>query len=168
MKRRTYLSSLGVAGTIGLAGCVVGYAPSGQEKTRLARLGVVNEDEERSHRFRLRVERDGEVVHESSHTLEKVPESPYEGSGAVVDCTWDGSAGRYVVFAQIDESEWVEKNLTEDYEQYETIPDCVVAVAIAGRLNPAIAVYDWCGEYDEDELCVPDNTPGATENQRPV
>ncbi|WP_439025518.1 hypothetical protein [Haloarchaeobius sp. DT45] len=160
MKRRTYLSSCCATGAIGLTGCLDGYLPSGDGTTRLGRLGVSNEDEERGHEFRLRVERDGDVVHESSHELEKDPESQHEGSGAAVDCTWGGRDGRYVVFARIDDSEWVEKELTEDYEQ---VPDCVIAVAIAGRQHPAIEVYDWCGEYDEDELCTPGTTTSAVE-----
>jgi hypothetical protein len=145
VERRSCLASLAVLTASGLGGCLGDVdVLAAEPTTRLAWLAVSNEDPEREHRFDLRVERDGDVVHESSHVVERKPEDRIPGS--VADCTWDDVAGRYVVSARLDGGEWVGRELTEGFDP---VPDCVIADVVAGRpISPAVGVQAWCDQVD--------------------
>ena len=111
--------------------------------TKLAWLAVSNYDETSGHRFDVRVERDGEVVHESTHTVGKKPEDRIPG--AVADCTWNDVAGRYVVFARMDDGDWTERSLTEEFDR---VPECVTAEVRYWSGSLAVWVQDWCDQVD--------------------
>ncbi|KTG11096.1 hypothetical protein AUR64_05130 [Haloprofundus marisrubri] len=120
MNRRALLSSVGFLGASSLAGCLDRFPLS--RSTTLGRLTVSNHDGDAGHSFGLRVVRDGEVVHESSHAVDRMEGDQIPGS--VADCTWNPVAGRYVVSARVDEGDWNEFDLLK---QVEKSPDCVVA-----------------------------------------
>ncbi|WP_382217172.1 hypothetical protein [Halospeciosus flavus] len=99
----------------------------------------------------MRVERDGEVVHTSSQTLEE--KSGQGILGAVADCTWDTVPGEYVVFARADDGKWTQRTLTAPFE---SPPECVVVSVRYGgptHVDPedplAVVVDDQCEEIDE-------------------
>ena len=110
-KRRSLLRVLGVAGVTGLAGCQ--GLPRLGASTTLGRLTVSNWDEQERHRFGLRVDRDAETVHESTHSVEPKDDVL---PGAVADCTWEPRDGEYVVAARVDGGEWRRFELLERVE----------------------------------------------------
>ena len=67
MDRRDVLRAAGLTGLLGLSGCT-GAVPLVGETT-LGMFAVYNYHQESDHRFDVRIERDGAVVHESSHWL---------------------------------------------------------------------------------------------------
>ena len=148
MNRRALLSSLGAVGISALAGCSVSMPFL--EQTKLGLLAVHNWDKNTSHTFELRVKRDGSLVHESTHEVEKM-----EGnfaSGAAADCTWDDVSGEYVVAVRVDSNEWREFNLQEATDNS---PECITMYVQYGSywgvdendpLN--IKVEDWCDSLD--------------------
>ncbi|MFC4551900.1 MULTISPECIES: hypothetical protein [Halorussus] len=146
MQRRALLSSLGALGAVNLSGCL-GSLTAEETTTTLAWLAIYNYDENRGHRIDVHVERDSEVVHESTHTVERNREERIPAvSGAMVECTWDDIAGRYVVFARTDGGEWVEQDLVEAYEHH---PGCVTAtVEHHGDDDFRVMVRNDCSNVD--------------------
>ncbi|GAB7093974.1 hypothetical protein JCM30237_11260 [Halolamina litorea] len=146
MKRRSLLGTLGVAGVAGLAGCQ--GLPRLGASTTLGRLTVSNWDERESHRFGLRVDRDGETVHESTHTVESKSDDVLPG--AVADCTWDPQDGEYVVAARVDGGEWQRFDLLD---RVDSSPDCLTAAVDYRPDGPAeesfsVRVRADCAEFE--------------------
>ncbi|WP_147437742.1 MULTISPECIES: hypothetical protein [unclassified Halorubrum] len=133
MKRRALLASLSVVGTSTLSGCS-GSVPT-FEQTTLGFLAVRNYDETAAHTFDIRVLRDGTLVHESTHSL-KTAEKVDGGTipTAIVDCTWDDVAGKYVVTVRVDGNAWKSFNLQKIERD---TPSCVVANVEYGRFGTA-------------------------------
>ncbi|WP_313694324.1 hypothetical protein [Halorarum halobium] len=107
--RRSILGTLGCAVTIPTVGCTgfpVEYPDPG---TKLVRLGLTNLGDS-SHRFEIRVHRDGTVVHESAHDLGGDGESVSGTQGA---CPWMDTSGSYVVAARLEGGEWVSQSVDE-------------------------------------------------------
>jgi hypothetical protein len=106
MRRREFLAVTGLSATVSTAGCL--DTVFGRD-IRLARFSVSNYDEE-AHRFDLRVDRDGEVVHRSSHEVRARDEVIY---GETPECDWEGTPGAYEVSARADGGEWESRPLAE-------------------------------------------------------
>ena len=150
--RRTLLASLGATGTAGLAGCldaVPGLGPT----TKLGRLAVVNWDEDDPHTVDVRVERDDDVVHESTSTVGAMQAT--EAQAEVVECTWDDVARTYVVAARLaGQSAWRRFDLLAAADG---TPDCVIARVQYGSPPGVddpdrplrVAVRDRCDEIAE-------------------
>lgn len=152
MKRRELLGSAAVVGAPTLSGCA-GVLPFGRSTTKLARLSVVNWDEDAAQTVDVRVERDGTVVHESTHTVGQMQGN--EAQATVVDCTWDDVPGEYVVAARLaGDSDWRTFDLLDATEQS---PSCVIAAVQYGQVSGIdeqqplnIEVRDRCDEVGEN------------------
>ncbi|OAQ51104.1 hypothetical protein HTG_19177 [Natrinema mahii] len=81
---------------------------------QLGWFGVHNADPESSHTFTLVVERDGNVVHESSHDVDAAEDHDpgVESDGAVAECTWGETAGDYSVRVRMDGEEEAEESIS--------------------------------------------------------
>ena len=167
VNRRTLLASLGATGTAGLAGCL-DAVPGLGATTKLGRLAVVNWDEDDPHAIDVRVERDDEVVHESTHTVAAMQAT--EAQSAVVECTWDDDAGTYVVAARLaGQSAWRRFDLLAAADG---TPDCVIASVQYGSPPGVddpdrplrVAVRDRCDEIGEHYVggCPADTSSAST------
>lgn len=136
VKRRTYLKGLAAA-SLGTGGGCLSKAGGPSDAVRLGWYNVANFDTE-SHRFGLRIERDGEQVHHSSHVVQgrTDPDSASEHAtiyGATARCTWDDTASDYTVAVRVDGGQWVTKSLTASDSE----TDCTVARAEYDNANLA-------------------------------
>lgn len=109
MRRRSFLTALAFTPLGAGSGCLSRTQGQAARGMHLGWYAVANHDTE-SHHFGLRVERDGEQVHRSSHEVQGRDENDIHG--AVADCTWDDTAGDYSVFARVDGGEWVAESLS--------------------------------------------------------
>jgi len=124
VKRRALLAALGVASTTTTAGCLDSMTDRLDTTVQLGWLGAHNFDTD-PHQFHFRVERGGEVVHQSTHEVAAY-EDPVVHS-AVADCTWGDEPGGYTISARVDEGEWVSRDISEIDEAYENDVDCAIA-----------------------------------------
>jgi hypothetical protein len=151
VSRRQLVGGLTAAGVGLLAGCLGGDGEGGNQLeggdgsggsgSRLAYVRVANWDG-LSHTFHVLVERDGDIVHWSSHELDgKGSEIPTE----TVDTSWADDPGSFVISVRVDDSdEWktfdvtgrdgdcygIEARVTDDGGQglwYEEDPDSCTA-----------------------------------------
>jgi hypothetical protein len=102
VNRRTLLGTVGSSLLVPLAGCSVSLPLS--DETRLGWLGLKSYDTEASHDIAVEVRRDETVVHESTHTLERMTERQIPA--VVVECTWEYTSAEWTVAAQADDHEW--------------------------------------------------------------
>lgn len=124
MKRRALLATLGTAASAATGGCLGSIADRLDTTVQLGWFGAHNFDTD-PHEFELRVERGGDVVHESAHEVEGF-EDPV-AHGAVADCTWGDEPGGYTISARVDGGEWVSREISEIDELYENDIDCATA-----------------------------------------
>jgi hypothetical protein len=134
-----------------LAGCLGGDEETNQlegrggDGSRLAHVRVANWDSV-SHTFHVLVERDGDIVHRSSH---EVSGSDTEIPTESVDTSWADAAGDFVISVRVDDGEeWktfdvagsegdchgVEARVTDDGGQglwYEEDPDSCSAAEMS-------------------------------------
>lgn len=130
MDRRSLLRLLSGIGTLSLAGCLDALPSLGAE-TKLARLSVVNWDEDEAHTIDVRVERGGTVVHESTYRVEEMDGN--EAQAAIAECTWNDVAGEYVIAARLDgNNEWQRFELLDAADGS---PNCVIAAVQYGHLS---------------------------------
>ncbi|MFC5367992.1 hypothetical protein [Salinirubrum litoreum] len=151
VSRRQMIGGAAAVGVGLLAGCLGDDGEGGNQldggdsvggsDSRLAYVRVANWDAV-SHTFHVLVERDGDIVHWSSHELDgKGSEIPTE----TVDTSWADQAGSFVISVRVDDSEeWktfdvagrdgdcygVEARVTDDGGQglwYEENPDSCTA-----------------------------------------
>lgn len=124
VRRRDLLAGLGAAGVAGLAGCLDAVPTVGE--TTLGWFAIYNYDEARGYRFEARVERDGDVAHESTHEVAAHdPESESNSPpNAVLPCTWAHVPGDYVVSVRRAGGAWNRFDLVAGALRP---PDCVVA-----------------------------------------
>lgn len=109
MRRRNFLTALALVPLGTGSGCLSRMQGQAPQEMRLGWYAVANHDAE-SHHFGLRVERDGETIHQSSHEVQGRNGNVIHG--AVADCTWDETVGDYSVFARVDGGEWVAESLS--------------------------------------------------------
>lgn len=57
------------------------------------------------------MERDGALVHESSHSIQG--RDDYINHGDVLDCTWGNTAGKYSIRVRIDGNNWIEQSVDD-------------------------------------------------------
>ncbi|WP_265110890.1 hypothetical protein [Halosolutus halophilus] len=110
MRRRALLGTLAGAMTASTAGCLDLVSELRTHPMQLARLSVSNWDSA-PHRFDLRVDRDGETVHRSSHEIPGKEDARVHGE--VADCDWGTTPGDYELFARVDGGDWEGKSLDE-------------------------------------------------------
>lgn len=160
MHRRAFLAVAGLSGTVPTAGCL--DTVPGRE-SRLARVAVSNFADE-SHRFHLRVARDGETVHRSTHEVRG------KGDGriysAIPDCDWGTTPGRYEVFARVDGGEWTSRSVSAVRDGWRDSVSCTSAQVRYGD-TLWIDLRDDCEELFavSPETCVVDDetdTPRST------
>ncbi len=120
MRRRPLLTAVGLSATAATAGCL----NRGNQQVQLARFSAENFDSE-IHQFDLRVDRDGETVHWSTHEIRGKGENRIYG--AVADCDWETAPGTYEVFARVDAGEWTSKLLTDVKEGWLDSVKCATA-----------------------------------------
>lgn len=108
MRRRALLTAVGLSITASTAGCLNIILNRGDQQIQLARFSAGNFDSD-THQFDLRVDRDGETVHRSTHEIRgKGADRIY---GAIADCDWGTTRGMYEVYARVDGGEWTSKLL---------------------------------------------------------
>ncbi|MFC7131895.1 hypothetical protein ACFQJ3_01930 [Salinibaculum sp. GCM10025337] len=153
MRRRSVIAILGMLTAGTSSGCISSIRDAVNPTAQLGWFGVHNADTESSHRFVLEVERDGEVVHSSSHTVDAARE--YEGGGqhndgAVAECEWGSTPGDYTVRVRVDDGEWVEASVTEFATSRDV--DCVVADA-EYRSTLTIYLKEGCDRDGYGRMC---------------
>jgi hypothetical protein len=119
--RREVLAAVGLSATVSTAGCLDSVL--GRE-LRLAEFGVSNYGAD-AHRFDLRVRRDGEVVHRSSHEIRGRDEDRVYG--AAPDCNWEGTPGAYEVSVRVDGGEWQSRSVAEARDGWRDAVSCASA-----------------------------------------
>lgn len=138
MHRRVLLAAAGSTALAASAGCLTRVRDALDRTMRLGWVGAHNRDTD-PHRFDLRVERDGTVVHEIRGR---------DGSyvhGAVADCTWGDAAGRYRVGGRVDGGDWTWESLSRLDEAYRTPVDCATAQVLYAGDEVAIRLQAGCG-----------------------
>lgn len=153
MRRRSIIKTCGVLIAGVSSGCLSSVRETVNPTTQLGWFGVHNVDTDSSHQFDLEVNRDGERVHTSTHTVDAARELDGGGKyidGAVAECTWGNTPGDYSVRIRADDSEWVEESITEFALSKDV--DCVVAVA-EYRSTLSIYLKEGCDRYDYDQMC---------------
>jgi hypothetical protein len=163
VNRRALLGTVVTVGTSAASGCVNRLLPP-DTSTKLGLLAIENYDTENGHEFDLRVERDGDIVHRSSHSVKKTV-LPHI-SGFVLECPWEFVDGEYTVSARIDNGEWLNQPLAAPFD---TVPDCVISVIRYGSLrsesieNPPLAI-----EVEDDCHVIAANDGGCRAYQSAV
>lgn len=106
MHRRALIRSIPAIGIASVAGCLDRVPTVGE--TKLGWFGIYNYHEKSGHLFDVRIERDGTVVHESSHRIEAFEHDADRDSPphSVVSCTWKDIAGDYTIFVRSDNRDW--------------------------------------------------------------
>lgn len=125
MNRRALLSSLGATLTL-TAGCTSPLTSDTGPAVQLGWFGVGNFDTE-AHNFDVQVKRNDTLVHSSSHKVQARTENTIHG--AVAECTWGNTPGRYTVRARVDENKWKERSLTKFASAANSEVDCVIVEA---------------------------------------
>lgn len=152
MNRRSLLASLAVTATVLPAGCLSSVRQSLDPTVKLGWFGVHNVDTD-SHRFDLKVVRDGTRVHYSSHDVQgRAERTGSLNHGAVADCDWGSTPGDYAVGVRVDGGEWTETSATVREAE------CVAAVA-EYRNNTEFSRY--ADGYALTISIEPNCTPGA-------
>ena len=103
--RRSLLAAVGTLGVTSLAGC---GSVLPRSHVSLGCVAVSNRHAE-PHTVRLRIDRNGEVVHESIHALAAAREAggSVDMDSAAVAPTWPRS-GRFVIRTRLDDELWTE------------------------------------------------------------
>lgn len=140
MRRRALLSTFGTSAVLSTAGCLDAVGAAFDEPMHLARFTAFNDDVDR-HTFDLRVDRNGEVVHQSSHRIQGKDDDRIYAESA--DCGWGTAKGNYEVFARVDDGEWTGKILTEVTDDWRNTVECATAEAWFGD-QLAILLDDDC------------------------
>jgi len=146
MNRRALLSSLGAAGISALTGCL-GQFTAPDAATRLGLLAIENYDRESGHEFDIRVERDGDTVHRSVHSIEQTALPVI--SGLILDCPWEYIKGEYIVSARVDGGEWLSRPLAEPFDD---VPECVISTTRYGSL-PSEAIEPTSLRIEVQDRC---------------
>lgn len=149
MRRRALLATLGSAMTVSTAGCLDTVADSLDDPIRLARLAVLNFDS-RAHQFDLRVDRDGETVHRSSHQLRGKDDGRVYGE--VADCTWGSTPGTYQIAARVDGGGWTRRPLADVDDGWRNTIECATAEVWYETEDIWIRLQDDCGRLTELDL----------------
>lgn len=143
MNRRKVLATTGsVLGSLS-TGCL-GSLTDGDE-IQLSSVSVLNSASE-PHTVSLRVHRDDELVHESTHELEGSNHAMV--SGASVECQWEEVPGEFTVSARVDSDDWTERDMADG-----TDADCVEAHVTADQDGVAIGRVERCVSPESGE-CV--------------
>lgn len=126
VRRRNLLQGVCAAGVTSIGGCL-GMIPTVGETT-LGLFAVYNLDQGSGHTFSVRIDRDGTIVHRSSHELgayDPASDSP-SPPHAIVDCTWENIPGEYTVFVSRDGRDSKRYRIVDDALRP---PECVIVYA---------------------------------------
>lgn len=110
--RRSVLRTLGSGAIAATTGCVDSVSDRLDSTTKLGWVGVSNLGAS-AHRFELRVSRNGDIVHQSSHRLQGDGGSV---EGASNSCVWMQTAGSYTIKIRIADGEWISQSVDEGIE----------------------------------------------------
>lgn len=148
MRRRSFLTLLGVSSVALSSGCVERLRGEGSHP-KLGWVAVKNYHPEPQH-FDVQILRGGTVVHESSHDIEGKPEERIPG--AVLECTWGDDPGTYTLRGRLVDGEWTERSVAQAIDESATLDDateCVIADGAYARYGShqfTWRVQDWCEE----------------------
>lgn len=145
MKRRALLCTVGAASVFGAGGCLNTIDPRETDLT-LAWYGLTNYTTE-SVELDVRVERDGETVHEKTYEVEGRTDGRL--GGTIVECSWSGATGDYTVAAREPGSEWVSKSVDEIDDDRIQTGDCVLAEALYRGQTIEFWLRDRCDRITE-------------------
>lgn len=137
--------------TVCLGGCLEAVDPRRPE-IELRQFSIANWTEEPA-RIDVRVERDGETVHEATYELE--PRRDRVLGGATIDCSWGDTRGDYTLFAREDGGEWVSASLSEATGGFLETVDCATVLGdYRGPGSLDLIVRQNCGGIsDSDTPC---------------
>ena len=156
VNRRALLGTVATVGTSAMSGCLDRLLPP-DTSTKLGLLAIENYDTENGHEFDVRVERDGNIVHRSSHSVNKT--SLPHISGLVLECPWEFVEGEYTVSARVNNEEWLNQPLAAPFD---TVPDCVISVIRYGSLpSEGIEPPPFAIEVEEDCHVIAENDGGC-------
>lgn len=136
--RRVVLTA---GGTV-LAGCLDGITTT-SPTTILLGVVIRNDHRRTAHDFTLRIERDGEVIHTSTHSLARAG-TEAESRVELSSCPWGRDKGSYTVAIRVDDGEWIESDFTDEFEE---LPDRVVADAIY-RADTGLDIAGFSGQSE--------------------
>lgn len=105
MKRRQLLAAMTGLVIAGGAGCssITGRVEGGMELGGVTLLNSYTS----AHEFEVRIEKDGEQIHESGYTLDGQ-------SFASLGCDWGDPTGIYILAARTETGDWYERDVTEE------------------------------------------------------
>lgn len=159
MNRRALIRSIPAIGFASVAGCLDRVPTVGE--TKLGWFGIYNFDEKSGHLFDVRIERDGNVVHESSHQVGAYQHDPSRDSppNSVVSRTWEDVAGDYTVFVRSDKRD---RNSYGILEGVVNPPACVMSYVTYGdNFGPGDNPPQFEFVIDEDECSEVRSLPGG-------
>ena len=110
MRRRALLGSAATLLTAASSGCLTSVQDTLDSSIRLGGVAITNYDLA-PHRFHVRITRDGEIVHESTHDVRGRSESTVYGPA--LERTWGDVAGSYVLYGRSDDGPWVERSVDD-------------------------------------------------------
>lgn len=145
MKRRALLGTVGAASVFGTTGCLDTIDPREPDLT-LGWYGLTNYTTEPVE-LEVRVERDGETVHEKTYEVEG--RTGGRLGGTIVECSWSGVAGDYTVAAREPGSEWVSKSVDEIEDRRIQTGNCVLAEALYRGHTIEFWLRDRCERITE-------------------
>ncbi|WP_049971243.1 hypothetical protein [Haladaptatus cibarius] len=100
LHRRQLLFSIPPA--VALAGC----SAFGSQSVELSNISFINLDDS-PHDIHVRIERNGEAVHEQTYSLARSSESGTKSNPApVIDEPWMHEKGQFTIEARMDDREW--------------------------------------------------------------
>lgn len=137
--RRAVLASLATAG---LSGCLsLNPLSRSPERSKLGILTIGNRHVA-AHVVDLRVEWDGELVHDRTYDLPADDPDDDRHSGAVPERTWPEEPGQFTVSARKDDGAW--RTVDPADRGY---PDCF---AIAAQIEPDDRLVLWVSENEHE------------------
>lgn len=157
VRRRVFIFGLPIGLTALQGGCTRFLRDRDEPTATLGAASITNFDTE-PHRFQLRIEREGERIHDSAHELDGTAGGEGEDYGRVdteiVDCTWEEVAGSYDVAVRLDDGEWVEQSVNARLDED---AECVIAEVRYDDLEAddfEFVIHDDCNRLvDTDEGC---------------
>lgn len=155
MHRRSLLTAIGLSTAVSTAGCL--DTVFGNDPIHLARFAATNHTPD-SVQFDLRVDRDGETVHDSSHQIRGKDDGRIYGK--IADCDWGTTAGEYEVFARVDDAEWASKPLSDVRDGWRDTVECATALAEYHEGGLWLRVRDDCDRQ------LPAASPGVCSVER--
>ncbi|MFB6078178.1 MAG: hypothetical protein ABEJ80_04280 [Halarchaeum sp.] len=143
MNRRSFLGATGLFGLSAGSGCFEPF-PYLDSTLRVPWIGIDNETKERQ-TVDIRVKRDRQVVHESTHVVEAETRTN-------VECAWGGDEGVYALSGRGPGGEWEWLDVASRFEE---LPDCAVVTLECYRSRDGFIGFSlfaraFCDSYESE------------------